>query len=425
MAGQIQLTVTTDTDDVHAVAIESGATVGKLCEMLTIFTGVAADQQVLLFNGRPLNNRQERLDAAGVRNDDLLVLTRRAAAAAPRGVASGQQSAMGLRPDGSAVDPAAFQARAPPQRQQRCPEKARLTLFFLSQSALRADRALLASMDPAMQHRLLGSVEELQSTLRQIHAQRQAAAEQERRRVDLLSADPFDVDAQRRIEEEIRNAGVQEAYEMAMEHTPEVFSRVIMLYVPMLVNGFEVKAFIDSGAESSFMSRACAQKCNLLRLMDTRFEGIAKGVGSQKTLGRIHSTSIKVGRSHLQCAITILEELPFDYLFGLDMLRRHQCCIDLKRNALLLGSSDDAVPFLPESECPKSEAAAGGAPPASPSAPTSSGAPSAPSAPTAQPDAAVAQLVALGFSPEQATQALAACGGNVEQAASFLFSSGF
>ena len=281
-------------------------------------------------------------------------------------------------------------------------------------------------MDPALQHRLLGSVDELQSTLRQLHAQRRAAAEQERQRVDLLSADPFDVDAQRRIEEEIRKSSVQEAYEMAMEHTPEVFSRVIMLYVPMLVNGHEVKAFIDSGAESSFMSRACAEKCNLLRLMDVRFEGIAKGVGSQKTLGRIHSTSIKVGRSHLQCAITILDQLPFDFLFGLDMLRRHQCCIDLKRNALLIGSSDDAVPFLPESECPKSEAAAGEAPGPSlaPPAPVSSGAPSAPPAP-AQPDAAVAQLVALGFSPQQATQALAACGGNVEQAASFLFSSGF
>jgi len=111
MAGQIQLTVTTDTDDVHAVAVEAGATVGELCELLTIYTGIAAEQQVLLFNGKPLSNRMERLDAAGVRNDDLLVLTRRAAAAAPRGAAPGQQNAMGLRPDGSAADPAAFQAR--------------------------------------------------------------------------------------------------------------------------------------------------------------------------------------------------------------------------------------------------------------------------------------------------------------------------
>ena len=122
MAGQIQLTVTTDTDDVHAVAIEAGATVGELCELLTIYTGAAADQQVLLFNGKPLSNRMERLDAAGVRNDDLLVLTRRTAAAAPRGAPSGHQNAMSLRPDGSAADPAAFQAREC-EHVRRCPRK--------------------------------------------------------------------------------------------------------------------------------------------------------------------------------------------------------------------------------------------------------------------------------------------------------------
>ena len=288
----------------------------------------------------------------------------------------------------------------------------------------------MATMVPVMQRRLLGSVDELQQTLRLLHSQRQQAALEERRRLELLSADPFDVDAQRRIEEEIRSAAVNEAYELAVENTPEVFGRVSMLYVAMQVNGHAVKAFIDSGAESSFMSRKCADACGLLRLMDTRFAGIAKGVGSQKTLGRVHSTNIKVGNCYLQCALTILEELPFDFLFGLDMLRRHQCCIDLKRNALVIGSgSDEAVTFLPESEVPKSESHEE---PPSPSQRTSQPpAAAAAQQPSAQQQSsapatdAVSQLVALGFTQQQATEALAVCNGNVEQAASYLFSSGF
>jgi DNA damage-inducible protein 1 len=47
-------------------------------------------------------------------------------------------------------------------------------------------------------------------------------------------------------------------------------------------------------------------------------------------------------------SFTILEKSDVDMLFGLDMLKRHQCVLDLKQGVLRMGSGNVTVPFLSE-----------------------------------------------------------------------------
>ena len=60
--------------------------------------------------------------------------------------------------------------------------------------------------------------------------QRQTDAEIERQReMDRLEANPFDVEAQQKIEEAIRQQAILENMEHALEYSPEAFGRVVML----------------------------------------------------------------------------------------------------------------------------------------------------------------------------------------------------
>lgn len=103
-------------------------------------------------------------------------------------------------------------------------------------------------------------------------------------------------------------------------------------------------------------------------------------------------------------------------LLGLDMLRKHQGAIDLKDNVLRMGNS--SVPFLPEKDIPRNML--GEQPEEAP--PSGQGASAPPSSgQTASVDESkVSGLVELGFSRNEAIQALRATGGNADQAAAML-----
>lgn len=113
-------------------------------------------------------------------------------------------------------------------------------------------------------------------------------------RMRQLYADPMNPENQKMIEEEIRRENIEENMSMAEEYMPESFTRVTMLYVEISVNKYPIQAFVDSGAQSTIMSKNCAERSGLMRLLDRRFAGIAVGVGSTRILGRVHVCDMQI-----------------------------------------------------------------------------------------------------------------------------------
>eukprot|EP01031_Cornospumella_fuschlensis_P024396 gene24396-29492_t len=170
-----------------------------------------------------------------------------------------------------------------------------------------------------------------------------------------LEADPMNPELQKKIEEQIRLENIQENMAAALDHLPEAFGRVTMLYVNIEVNGVPVKAFVDSGAQSTIMSVQCAERCGITRLIDTRFSGEARGVGTARIVGRVHIAQMKFGESVFPISITVLENNDVDFLFGLDTLRRYRCMIDLSKDVLRIEGvrGVEEVRFLSEAELPE------------------------------------------------------------------------
>ncbi|KAI4163327.1 MAG: hypothetical protein LQ342_003062 [Letrouitia transgressa] len=412
--------------DLLTIDVGPEMTIADLKAVIHSDTNVKPELQVLYYNGKELDDDAATLDQAQIKGDDMLgMLVRptalqpgpstRARATQERGAVRGQ----GGRGPNSGADAEVIRLQALGNP------------VILQQIRNRSSELADVVNDP----------NRWQQVYYGLISQQQEIEAEKQREMALLNADPFNVDAQAKIEEMIRQERVIENLQHAIDYTPEE------------VNGYKVKAFVDSGAQATIMSPACAEKCGIMRLIDKRFAGEARGVGTAKILGRVHSAQIKIGHLFLACTFSVIEGKDVDLLLGLDMLKRHQACIDLRRHRLVI--QDAEVPFLGEAEIPRNEENLLDELPLKTASETSSGASShtvrqdngasgsstrteqdlgGSSANVTQPSeqgrslaahppfpaADIAKLMDMGFSREEAVHGLELAGGNVDMAAGLL-----
>ncbi|KAM0249388.1 hypothetical protein ACHAQJ_009063 [Trichoderma viride] len=425
-------------------------TVSTLRESVQAEAGIPLAAQHIYHNGRLISDDTKTMEQLQIGDGDMLAVHVRdmRGSTGPPELAGQSRSAARQQPSaaGSAATAAAGSEN----------DTEMLRLQVLGDPAVRQQLS--------RQHPELAAAIEDPARFRRIFLDSQDRERRERemrqREIERLNEDPFNVENQRRIEEMIRQERVMENLQNAMEHNPEVFGRVHLLYANVEVNGHKVKALVDSGAQATIMSPSCAEACGIMRLVDKRFAGVARGVGTATIIGRVHSAQIKIGSLFLPCSFTVMEGKSVELLLGLDMLKRYQAHIDLAKDKLIIQGQE--ISFLGEAEIPKEEEAviqeptipgpagtaigqrsgavmpveevpsqtpshpAPGVPPQAQAPaqerPQQPAAPAQPATPAAGVTPAhIDSLMGMGASREQAIQALQAAEDNVDMAASLIF----
>lgn len=387
---------------------------------------IPPSQQVLIVNSKSLSGNSSTLQQLGVKPDDLIMLnvTHTARTAPVTGSAdSADSNAMDNQ-----IELMRRQFLANPQMRNQL-----LQSNPQMESILNDPERFKTVMKDQLQYFQQGGGREDMSSSRQ-------------EELRVLEQDPDKPENQARILEIIRQEQIDKNMQLAYDIIPESFASVSMLYIKIKVNNNPVQAFVDSGAQQTIISPRLAEKVGIDRLIDRRFVGEARGVGSSQILGKIHSVPIRIGDSEIDipCSFMVIDT-SVDLLFGLDMLKRHKCLIDLANNKLVVGANIETA-FLADHEIENndllgssvgnkgqslgfggnifSDATSSSA--ESKKKPANSAAAEAAAkrqntGSSKYKDEDIQQLMGLGFSRDQVVKALDACQGNMEMAASLLF----
>ncbi|XP_039280837.1 protein DDI1 homolog 2 isoform X2 [Nilaparvata lugens] len=364
----MKVTVSTLNDDIFVLDVSEDLELENFKAFCEIESGFPAPEIVIVHNGKPLIDDKISIKTHGVRDGDVVILQHMSTSSSQANFSApdngplvgldfsaiqipGQSPAGGGgRGGGASSSGGGGASSGSPLSSQwsQVNDPAHVRDLFLANPD---QYALLKQNNPLLADALAsGRLEDFAAMLQQQMAERERRQEQ---RLRMMNAHPFDTEAQRLIADEIKRKNIEANMEAAMEYNPETFGTVVMLYINCKVNGHKVKAFVDSGAQTTIMSAACAERVNIMRLVDTRWSGYAKGVGVQRILGRVHMVQVQIENDFLTTSFSVLKEQPMDMLLGLDMLKRHQCSIDLERNVLRIGTTGTTTQFLGEQDLPE------------------------------------------------------------------------
>ncbi|QNP96596.1 YALIA101S01e16842g1_1 [Yarrowia lipolytica] len=396
----MQIFVTTPSENVFGLEVAADMAYEDLLAFVEMEASVPSKDIILSLNGNPIVDTDPKatIGSLGVTDNSMLLLTTKRVAPNP---------STSAQPAIPTLDFSSIQIPGLPAAPRVDPRAEQIRTQILE----RADSLdQLKLSNPELAEHVHDS-QKFSDAFTKLQNELRAKEVERKKELQRLYADPDNEDNQKRIMEIIRQENVEESYQNAMEHHPEMFIRTDMLYINCRINGHDVKAFVDTGAQMTILSEEFCEKVGLSHMLDVKFAGVARGVGSGKILGRVHSVPLQIGSSFFPASVSVIEGDQLQFILGLDMLKRFKANVNLRTNQLEIG--EEKATFLGEKDLPDEFGKLG----QEKEKKQDHG-----SAGDAFKDEDIVNLMSLGYSREKVVVALKQTDGDVELAASLLFS---
>jgi hypothetical protein len=129
-----------------------------------------------------------------------------------------------------------------------------------------------------------------------------------------------------------------------------IASSTHMCIIPCTIRDITVEMLVDTGAQSLIISAPLVMQLGLSNRLNTRYQGVAAGVGRAIILGRIQNVVCAFGNGHVEFLMDfmMLDITELLVIIGLDQLHKYKCLVDVGSGRLISGGTGGiTVEMLP------------------------------------------------------------------------------
>ena len=213
--------------DLLSLDVGPDMTTADLKAVIQSDSNIPQTQQVLYYNGQHLADDTKTLGQMQLKEGDMLAMLVQAPSTQGRPRRTGQAQARRAPQTGRAQDGTSGGAASQRERQRAGPEELRLQALG-DPRVLERLRRQVPELGDAVQ-----DSERFQKIWEDLARNQEEAERAKQREMVLLNEDPFNVEAQAKIEEIIRQEAVMENLQHAMDYNPEGAQALLLGIVPV------------------------------------------------------------------------------------------------------------------------------------------------------------------------------------------------